>query len=39
MMPVENREDQGFDATPTREPVRRMRRDETVNDRGDRQTP
>jgi len=39
MMPVQNREHQGFDSTPTREPMRRVRGDETVNDRGDLQTP
>ena len=38
-MPVQNREHQGFDATPIREPLRRGRGEETVNDRGDLQTP
>src|SRR5215467_11457888 len=35
MRPIQNREHQGFDPVPTREPMRRVRRDETVNDRGD----
>ena len=34
-MPVQNREDQGFDPAPTREPVCRVGRDETINKRGD----
>src|SRR5262249_4982342 len=39
MRPVQNRAHQGFDSTPTREPMGRVRRAETVNDRGDLQTP
>jgi hypothetical protein len=39
MMPIQNREYQGFDPVTTREPMRRVRRDETVNDRGDLQAP
>jgi hypothetical protein len=39
MMPVQNREDQGFDPAPTREPVCRMGRDEAVEQSGDLQTP
>jgi hypothetical protein len=31
MMPLENGEDEGFDLTPTREAMRRVRRDEAVN--------
>jgi hypothetical protein len=30
MMPVQHREHQGFDSTPTREPMRRVRGDEMV---------
>ena len=39
MMPIQNREHQGFDPTPTRKPLRRVRGEETVNDRGDFQAP
>jgi hypothetical protein len=39
MMPIENREDQGFDPAPTREPMRRVGRDETVDHARDLQTP
>jgi hypothetical protein len=35
MMPIQNREDQGFDPVPTREPVCRVGRDELINERGD----
>ena len=38
-MPIQNREHQGCDPTPTREPMRRVRGDETVNHRGDFQAP
>src|SRR6516165_12048503 len=31
MIPIQNGEDQGFDPTSTREPMRGMRRDEAVN--------
>jgi hypothetical protein len=34
MMPVQNREDQGFDPAATREPMCRMGRDETINECG-----
>jgi len=39
MMSIQNGEHQGFDATPTREPMRRMGRDEAVNYGGNLQTP
>jgi hypothetical protein len=39
MMPVQNRQDQGFDPATTREPVCRMGRDELINERGDLQAP
>ena len=38
-MPIENGEYQSFDSTPTREPLRRMRRDEAVNHGGNLQAP
>jgi hypothetical protein len=39
MMPIQNREHQGFDPATTREPMCRVRGDKTVNDRGDLQAP
>jgi hypothetical protein len=39
MMPIQNREHQGFNPTTTREPMRGVRGNETVNDRGDLQAP
>jgi hypothetical protein len=39
MLPVQNREDQGFDPAATREPVCRVGRDELINERGDLQAP
>jgi hypothetical protein len=39
MMAIQNGEHQGFDATPTREPMRRMGRDEAVNYGGHLQPP
>src|SRR5262249_26400031 len=39
MMPIQKREHQGCDPGTTRAPMRRVRRDETVNDRGDLQAP
>ena len=38
-MPIQNGEHQGFDATPTRKPMRRVGRDEAVNHGGNLQTP
>jgi hypothetical protein len=39
MMPIQNREDQGFDPTSARELVGRVGWDETVDHSGDLQTP
>jgi hypothetical protein len=39
MMPIQNREHQGFNPTTTREPMRGVRGNETVNDCGDLQAP
>ena len=39
MMVIQKGEPQGFDATPTREPMRRVGRDEALNDSGNLQTP
>jgi len=39
LMPIENGAHQSCDATPTREPMRRMGRDEAVNPRGHLETP
>jgi hypothetical protein len=39
MMPIQNGEHPGFDSTPTREPMRRMGRDEVSDKRGDLQAP
>jgi hypothetical protein len=39
MMVIQQGEPQGFDDTPTREPMRRVGRDEAVNDGGNLQTP
>jgi hypothetical protein len=39
LMPIQNREHQGVDPTPTRERRRRVRGEETVNDRGHFQAP
>ena len=38
-MPIQNGEHQGFDPTPTREPMRRVGRDEAVDHCGDLQAP
>jgi hypothetical protein len=35
MMPIQNGQHQGFDPTPTREPMGRVRRDEAIDKRGD----
>ena len=39
LRPSEKREPQGCDPVPTREPMRRVRREETVKERGDLQAP
>jgi hypothetical protein len=39
MMPIQNREVQGFAPAPTREPGRRVGRDELIKERGDLQAP
>jgi hypothetical protein len=39
MIAIENREDQGFDSTPSREDMRRRGREQVVDHRGDLQTP
>ena len=38
-MPIQNREDQGFDPATTREPMRWVRGDEAVDNGGNLQTP
>jgi len=39
MMPIQNGKHQGFNSTPTREPMRRMGRDKAVNHGGHLQAP
>jgi hypothetical protein len=39
MIPIQNREDHGFDPTPTRDHRCRVRRDEAIDDCGDLQAP
>jgi len=39
MMPIQNGEHQGFAPTPTREPMRRVGRDEAIDNGSDLQTP
>jgi hypothetical protein len=39
MIAIQNREDQGFDSTPSGEDMRRMGREQVVDHGGDLQTP
>jgi hypothetical protein len=39
MIPIQDGQHQGFDPTPTREPMRRVGRDEAVDHRSDFQAP